>query len=300
MAKPKAKPDTLSVQRTEHVPLVEVSGVCLRRGADGSMSLIAIGDRSAVAAWVVLPEDDDEAWVWSEVDITKVQGSLMPIRDPQIEAVCSDGEGRVLLLQEAPARVELLDWVDERVVATVDLVIPAGHPLSEAWLDPEGSRGEGAVLLANGHILIAKEKDPPAFIEFGPAGETPSGCGPSTVLADGSAWPVAPGHQTFVALDTWTPSKELLEACEDFSDLEVGPDRRIYLLSDKSATICRLPELVPGTGHITAEQTWSLGDIDGKPEGLTFTKHGRAIVALDTRRAKHNLVVFDPPIVTWW
>ena len=300
MAKPTGKRHALSIQRTEHVPIVEVSGVCLRRGADGRMSLIAIGDRSAVAAWVVLPEDDDEPWVWSEVDITHVKGSLMPMDDPQIEAVCSDGEGRVLLLQEAPARVELFDWTAEQVIATIDLDVPAGHPLSEAWLDPEGSRGEGAVLLANGHLLIAKEKDPPAFIEFGPAGESPSGLGPGTVLAGGSAWPVDPGHQRFVALETWLPTDELLEACADFSDLEVGPDRRVYLLSDKSATISRLSELVPGAGHAAMERTWSLGQIDGKPEGLTFTRHGRAIVALDTRRAKSNLVVFDPPIVTWW
>lgn len=300
MARSVRRPDTLTVYRIEHVPLLEVSGVCLRRGEDSRMSLIAIGDRSAVAAWVALPEDEDEKWAWSTVDITKVKGSLMPMGNPQIEAVCSDGEGRVLLLQEDPARVELLDWAEENVVATIDLAVEAGHPLSQAWLDPEGSRGEGVVLLANGHLLVAKEKDPPAFIEFGPAGATPAGCGRETMLAEGAGWPIAPGHHTFVALDTWMPSDELLEASADFSDLEVGPDRHLYLLSDKSATICRLPELVPGTGHITLERAWSLGDIDGKPEGLTFTQHGRAIVALDTRKAKNNLVVLDPPIITWW
>ena len=300
MAKPKDKPHPLSVQRTEHVPIVEVSGVCLRRGDEGSMTLIAIGDRSAVAAWVALPEDDDDPWEWSEVDITKVEGSALPMQNPQLEAVCADGAGRVLLLQEAPARAELLDWADERVSATIDLDVPPGHPLHEAWIDPEGSRGEGAVLLANGHLLIAKEKDPPAFIEFGPAGESPSGCGASTVLGDGKAWPIEPGRHTFVALDTWIPSNELLEACADFSDLEVGPDRRIYLLSDKSASIVRLPELVPGAARVDAEQAWSLRDVEGKPEGLTFTRHGRAIVALDTRRAKNNLIILDPPIVTWW
>ncbi len=185
-------------------------------------------------------------------------------------------------------------------MATFDLVVPDGHPLADAWHDPDASRGEGAVLLANGHLLIAKEKDPAAFIEFGPADERPSGFDPGSVLPDGAAWPVEPGHHEYVALDTWMPTDELLEACADFSDLEVGPDHRLYLLSDKSATIARLPVLEPGTGETTTERTWSLGKVDGKPEGLTFTRHGRAIVALDTRRAKSNLVVFDPPIVTWW
>lgn len=300
MVKTGSQPNTLSVHRTVHVPLAEVSGVCLRRGARGRMSLIAISDRTAVAAWVVLPEDDDEEWSWSKTDIKGVEGSLIPKKDPQIEAVCADGAGRVLLLQEAPARVELLDWEAERVVATIDLDIEPGHPLREAWLDPEGSRGEGVVLLSNGHLLVAKEKDPPAFIEFGPKGDRPSGLGSDATLSGGTAWPIEQGHHTFVSLDTWLPTDQLLKACADFSDLEIGPDGRLYLLSDKSATISRLTELVPGTGMASVERTWSLGGVDGKPEGLTFTRHGRAIVALDTRGAENNLVVLDPPVVTWW
>ena len=297
---PKARSERLSIQRIVHVPLEEVSGICLRREADGRTSLIAIGDRAAVAAWALIPDEDDGAYEWSEMDITGVAGSQMPMKNPQIEAVCADGEGRVLLLQEDPARVELLDWKDRKVIAMIDLELPADHPLSKAWLDPEGSKGEGAVLLKNGHLLIAKEKDPPAFIEFGPAGERPSGCGAQSVLPDGAPWPIEAGQHTFVALATWMPTAELLEVCADFSDLEVGPDKRLYLLSDKSASICRLHDLTPDTEHARAESSWRLKDVEGKPEGLAFSRHGRAIVALDTRRARNNLVILDPPIVTWW
>jgi hypothetical protein len=300
MVKARSRSNVLSVQRTENVPLKEVSGVCLRRGAEGRMSLIAISDRQAVAAWVVLPEDDDESWTWFEMDIKGVVGSLMPGKDPQIEAVCADGIGRVLLLQEDPARVELIDWEEERVITTIDLEVEPGHPLHKAWTDPDGSRGEGAVLLRNGHLLIGKEKDPPAFVEFGPKGDRPSGTVTGATLSGGAAWPIEPGHHTFVELATWMPTEELLTAAADFSDLEVGPDGRLYLLSDKSFTISRLADLVPGEESATVERTWSLGNIEGKPEGLTFTRHGRAIVALDTRRAENNLVVLDPPVVTWW
>jgi hypothetical protein len=156
------------------------------------------------------------------------------------------------------------------------------------------------VLLANGHVLIAKEKDPPAFIEFGPAGAAPSGCGPDSVLADGKPWPVKPGKNSYVALATWMPSADLLEDCEDFSDLEIGPDHRLYLLSDKSATICRLQELSPDSSTANVDAVWRLDDIVGKPEGLAFTRHGRAIVALDTRKARENLLILDPPIISWW
>ena len=290
----------LTVLRTAHIPLVEVSGVTLRRDPDGDVGLIAIGDRSAVAAWVVLPDDDEGDYEWSETDVSALEGSLVPAHDSQLEVVCADGAGRVLLIQEDPPRAELLDWAERRVLATIALDVPMGHALHGAWIDPDASHGEGAVLLANGHLLVAKEKDPPAFMEFGPARGVSSGCSPSTVLSDGAPWPVKPGEHTYVPLATWMPSKELLAACEDFSDLEGGPDHRLYMLSDKSASIARLPDLPAGGGLATADRTWRIMDADGKPEGLAFTRHGRAIVTLDTRQMMHNLVVLDPPIVTWW
>ena len=101
---------TLSVLRTEDVPLQEVSGVCLRREAGGDMALVAFGDRTSIAAWVELPSDDAGAYVWQTVDLADVKGSLIPRDDPQVEAVCADGAGRILILQESPPRVELLDW----------------------------------------------------------------------------------------------------------------------------------------------------------------------------------------------
>lgn len=293
----RARRRDLSVVRTIHVPLAELSGVTLRRAED-SLSLIAIGDRSAVAAWVVLPDAETEDYMWTTVDISAVKGSSFPARDSQIEAVSADGQGRVLLLQEDPPRVELLDWEAGLIVAAVDLVVPPDHALHRAWLDPDGSRGEGVVPLADGHLLVAKEKDPAAFLEFGPAGETASGCSAGTVLDAGAPWPVPPGENEYVVLATWMPSKALLQGCADFSDLEIGPDRRLYVLSDKSGSIARLPDLTPRGGRVAAEQTWRLSGIDGKPEGLAFTRQGHAIVALDTPRQANNLVVFDPPIVT--
>jgi hypothetical protein len=100
----------------------------------------------------------------------------------------------------------------------------------------------------------------------------------------------------FVPLAVWNPSDKLRANCEDFSDLEVGPDRRLYLLSDKSQSIARVGELVVGDGVARAEEVWKLPFMNGKPEGLALTRNGRAIVALDTRKAKENLVLLEPPI----
>ena len=174
--------------------------------------------------------------------------------------------------------------------------MPEGHPLHDSWVDAESSQGEGAAFMQNGHLLIAKEKDPAAFVEFGPEGEAPSGFGSESALEGGAAWPTDQGDRVFVPLAVWTPSVKLEANCADFSDLEVGPDRRLYLLSDKSQAIARVGELVVGDPVARADEVWQLPRLDGKPEGLALTRNGRAMVALDTKLAKENLVLLEPPI----
>jgi hypothetical protein len=105
----KSNNNRLQVCRMIDVPLHEVSGICLRRGRKGRMSLIAVGDRMSKIAWFSLPRSDDGRIDWHTSDIAELSGSMLPQDDPQIEAVCADGLGRVLLLQETPPRVELID-----------------------------------------------------------------------------------------------------------------------------------------------------------------------------------------------
>ena len=286
----------LAICRVVDVPLKEVSGICLRRGPAGELALLAIGDRVAVAAWFAQPKDDMEALAWQTADVTRLEGSRLPEDDPDIEAICADGAGRVLLLQESPPRAELIDPATRRVVASIALEIPGDDRLARAWADPAGSRGEGAVLLPGGHLLVAKEKDPAALIEFGPPGARPVGLARGGALAPGAPWEAEPGDQRHVALAVWWPDKGLRTACADFSDLEVGPDGFLYVLSDKSGSVARLSDLQPTGGVVSAPATWRLGDLEGKPEGLAFTPNGRALVALDTRKARHNLVLLEPPI----
>ncbi|MET0773757.1 MAG: hypothetical protein ABWZ82_11785 [Candidatus Limnocylindrales bacterium] len=287
---------SLHVYRVEDVPLKEVSGVCLRRGPGGELSLVAIGDRVAVAAWFVQPQDDQAPIEWHRADVAGLEGSRLPKDEPQIEAVCADGAGRVLLLQEWPTRTELIDPVARRVVASLMLDVPDDHPLAESWTDPKGSHGEGAVFLRGAHLLVAKEKDPPALIEFGPPGDVASGFARGQALPPGAEWPIGPGEHRYVALATWMPDRGLAKACADFSDLEIGPDGHLYLLSDKSGSIARLSDLPADGGSVSALASWGIPRLKGKPEGLAFTPSGRPLVALDTRKARHNLVLLEPPI----
>ena len=175
----------LQARRVIDVPLREVSGISLRRGRAGRMSIVAVGDHAAKVAWFSLPRNDEGRIIWQTSDIAKLSGSLLPKRDSQIEAVCADGLGRVLLLQETPPRVELIDLNGPKVVASIDLVVEGHDGIGQAWSRPKGSRGEGMALLPGGHLLVAKEKKPAALIEFGPVNSRSRGLVRGGALPDG-------------------------------------------------------------------------------------------------------------------
>jgi hypothetical protein len=263
--------DKLKVRRVVDAPLREVSGICLRRGRNGRMSLIAVGDHAAKAAWFSLSRSDEGRIYWHTRNIAKLPGSLLPKRGSQIEAVCADGLGRILLLQETPPRVELIDPKASKVIASIDLIVEGRGKLARAWSDPKGSRGEGMALLPSGHLLIAKEKKPAVLIEFGPTHSRSRGLVRGAALPDGQRWPIKKGDHRYVALATWIPDKKLAKYCADFSDLEIGPDGCLYLLSDQSCTIARLDDLPAGGGTAALLDAWRVEDVDGKPEGLAFT-----------------------------
>jgi hypothetical protein len=296
MPRGKLHTKVLRVCRVVDAPVHELSGICLHRSQSGRLSLVAVGDRVAKIAWFAEPRRDDGRIKWRTRNIAKLAGSKLPKRDPQIEAICADGLGRILLLQETPPRVEFIDPKTSKVVASIDLAVEGRGEIARAWNDPEGSRGEGAVLLPNGHLLVAKEKEPAALIEFGPPNSPSLGLARGGALRDGKRWPIKKGRHRFVSLAIWRPDKTLAKTCKDFSDLEIGPDRHLYLLSDKSSTIARLGDLPAGGGTVALLDAWPLGEVDGKPEGLAFTAQGRAIVGLDTREPRRNLLLLEPAI----
>jgi hypothetical protein len=286
----------LEVDRMVDVPLREISGICVRRSRNRQVSLVAVGDHAAHLAWAPLSGWMNGKLDWHVVDITKLAKSELPKRDPQIEAVCADGAGRVLLLQESPPRAELVDLGASKVIASISLEFEGRSELARSWASLHGSRGEGVVLLPGGHLLIAKEKDPAALIEFGPRGSPSKGLTQGRGLKTSARWSVSAGQQTLVACAVWTPDEKLTEICADFSDLAIGPDDRLYLLSDKSEAIARIDNLKPEGGTASLTAAWRLSDLGGKPEGLAFTADGSAIVALDRRKSRRNLVLLKPAI----
>jgi hypothetical protein len=285
------------------IPLAEVSGLALGRDRAGRLTLVAIGDRSATIAWADV-QDGYADLAWQTLDLRHAEGTRIPSVDPQLEALAVDGALGILLVQEHPNRAELIDSGDRRVRSHIILEVPDRPGLESlrvSWLDPDCSHAEGVVLLRGGHLLVLKEKDPAALMEFGPAGDTALGFGPGSWLARSDPWPVAEGEVTLELLALWHAGPGVRGACPDFSDAEVGLLGNLVLLSDQGRTVAVVPGRPPGDdpyrGDFEAERVWALSGIRDKPEGLAVLPDGTVLVACDRRKVKPNL--FAIPRQAW-
>jgi hypothetical protein len=266
----------LAVQDVADLPLREVSGLTRR----GPTDMVAVGDHDPI---VLLAGVDAWPPTWRPVDLSALE---LPEGGTQFEAVVPTGGDTVLILQEEPARVLHVALSAPAVVGVLLLEVPEGHALREAWMADRSSRGESLLLLNGGHLLVVKEKNPAAVLEFGPVGEAAVGWrrGDATT-------PPSLGDHDLTTLATWWLSDDLADMLEDVSDATIGPDGRLYLLSDKSSSIIRLADvLAPGGGPIEADAVWH---IEGKPEnaeGLVILDDGTPLVALDTKKGQENLL----------
>lgn len=270
-----SKPPKLDVLDVADVPLRELSGFALR-----SDEVLAVGDReptiftAAVASWPLQ---------WRAIDLS---GLNLPDGGTQFEAVVPTGPDTVLVLQEQPARVLNIDLAGPALLGQVHLDVPEGHQLRDAWLGDRSSRGESLLLAERGHLIVVKEKDPPAILEFGPPGDAPAGW-----RRGGSPVPPLPGDATLTVLATWWLGEKLQRQLPDISDATVGPDGRLYLLSDQGASLARLPDLLdPRGGTVEAVAVWRIGGGSDNPEGLVILPDGTPLVGLDTKSPRRNLL----------
>ena len=270
-----SKPPKLVVRDVADVPLREVSGLVLR----GS-ELLAVGDHDPVVFTAPL-----QPWplLWQGTDLA---GLELPDGGTQFEAIQPTGERTVLVLQEQPARVLHIDLSVPELIGTLLLDVPDGHRLREAWLGDRSSRGESLVLADRGHLLVVKEKDPTAILEFGPAGDDPVGW-----RKGGPTVPPGPGDATLTVLATWWLSGELAKWLPDVSDVTLGPDGRLYMLSDQGSAIARLPDVLdPRGGEVEAAAIWRIAGSPENAEGLVILDDGTALVGLDTKSPRRNLL----------
>jgi hypothetical protein len=264
------------------------------------VTVAAIGDRSATIAWAPAGDAATEMR-WQTLALREATGTRITERDPQLEAIAVDGALGVLLVQEWPCRAEYIDARQRRVVAHVSLDIPVGagsKELRRSWADAAGSHAEGVVLLKAHHLLIVKEKDPAALLEFGPAGDAPLGFGTGQWLDPGQPWWQGAGDDSprqvpLVLLASWDPTPATTAACPDLSDAEVGLRGNLVLLSDKGRSIAVVaatgPAEHPFSGSFEPIVVWRISGIEDKPEGIAMLPDGDVLVACDRRKPTKNL-----------
>jgi hypothetical protein len=290
------------------IPLAEVSGLAIGRDREDRVTVAAIGDRAATIAWAQVGDDIVDL-DWQTLSLMHAEGTRIPGTDPQLEAIAVDGALGILLVQETPCRAEYIDARHRRVLAHVTLDIPTGcgsQALRRSWEDPDGSHAEGVVMLRDGHLLVVKEKDPAALLEFGPAGDAPLGFGAGTRLEAGKAWrevAAAPPAQevSLVLLAVWEPTTAMREVCPDLSDATVGPAGNLILLIDQGRCIAVVPASGPGpdafAGSFEATAAWRMSGIEDKPEGIVMLPTLDVLVACDRRKPRRNLFVI--PRAQW-
>lgn len=261
------------------LPIEEVSGLGHRK-LGSKRQYLAIADASST----LLTFDISAQGRVSAIEQRDLSG-IFRREASQWEAVAGDGDGRVFFLEEARDRIHVVDKNLRKIIHEIKLVIPREHPLSADWAADENSRGEGMVLLNNGHVIVAKEKAPAALVEFVPRGEAPAGYSADLALGD-AAFKLPSGEQSeLVASKHWLLKNGDLATIGDISDLALDEENRLLLLSDQGRAIVSIERTLDvGEARIDLREIFALPREVSKPEGLAFAD-GRPFVAVDGKNA---------------
>jgi hypothetical protein len=282
----------LTVRQVFDLQLREVSGICERAAGDGRpRQLLAVGDdRHQLLVGDLEPEVPDE-FALHDLEPLLVGAGVRIGQSSQWEGVDSDETGRVFVLREVPGTVFVFDPGLRRLLHVIDLTVEDDPGEERAWRADENALGEGLLLLGNGHLFVVKEDKPRQLLEFGPPGARAEGLRDDLPIAHASEFPTPPERRvTFRLLTAWDLGGAAMERIGDLSDVTVGPDGRIYLLSDESRCIARLQAtLDPDDRLVEVDRIWPLPDRLHQPEGLIITRDWEVLVAVDHDEPRENL-----------
>lgn len=278
-------------------PLREASALAVRPTAAGAgaAEIVAVDDEGYQLARALIagdlleiqPDPDNVTEVMKAARLHSPSGS-------DFEGVACDVSRRVFVLQEGASRIVVFNADLTQVVHTISMVVGADEPgFGPEWRDDSNSRGEGLLLLRNGHVLIAKQKKQPRLIEFGPAGEEAGGFEPGSALPAGEQFSLPAPDVDFVALASWPVAIGI--PLESINDLAVDEWGRLLVVSSLSRRVGRLNGKLDSHGGAATFELWELHpdifDEDGdRAEGLVWVPEWGWFVALDLQRHAPNLV----------
>lgn len=288
------KVQSLGIRALLDAPLREISGLGRRpHSPQGPQQVLAVGDEDFTLAVATVGRDGalGEFRRHGLKDVLQGSGAS---GSSEWEAADGDRSGRVFILQESPGVVFIFSPNLDRLLHRVELSVQDSNAVD--WDRLPNSQGEGLVLLAGGHFLIAKEKDPPLLMEFGPRGDGARGVDSGSLLLGREEFTLPPDERAQqVLLTIWELDEDAASRISDISDVAVGPDQRLYLLSDESRCIARLESSVsPGQRRVRVTGMWRLPDEAEQPEGLVLLDDMTPVVAIDSQEPAGNVFVLDP------
>lgn len=281
--------DELEIRDRWRVDLPELSALALRTREEGqSPELLGVGDRSFS---IFTGEADPPGASTISADLAHEVSTWMSTPDgtSQWEGLAVDGTGRAFVLQEHSGRKSEPSHVfgfDSRLQARVSVVAlrveADGAEWQSEWAQDKNARGEALLLLRGGHILVAKQKEPVQFIEFGPRGADPHGLDASRFLdLDESFDHPSEPFVEFEPLASWGLPGEDRDELETVNDLAIA-EGSLYAVSRKAGVIALLDaRAAPDEDSISIERCWRIPDAVAHPEGLVIRDGALPIVADD-------------------
>jgi hypothetical protein len=277
----------LTVESRWRVELPELSALAIRFGEDArSRELLGIGDTSfsIVAGETQLP---GASTVSADLADSVSRWTLDPDAGSQWEGLAADGTGCAFVLQEhagderEPSHVFVFAHDLRERVCVIALLVDDGADWNEEWNDNKNARGEALVLLRDGHLLVAKQKDPVRFIEFGPRGAEAAGLDPSRFLGDKPfEYPSDPLVE-YVPLASWGVARADRDELATVNDLAVF-EGRLYAISRKSHLMVQLEaRATPEEDSVSVERRWAVPADVKNPEGIAIGAGLVPIVADD-------------------
>ena len=110
--------------------------------------------------------------------------------------------------------------------ATIELEVDPARPgYGAAWRADANARGESLQVLPNGHLLVAKQKDPVVLVEFGPAGDAPVGLASTQLGRSGEPFRFR-AESPYVVLADWQVAAGA--GVRSLNDLSVDDAGRLY------------------------------------------------------------------------
>jgi hypothetical protein len=282
----------LDVAMVWDLDLREVSAICERPAGHGRpRQVLAVGDQTHYILVGELRAGGPGRFERHDIAPLLADAGLRTPESSQWEGIDTDATGRVFVLREVPGTVLVFDAALQTLLHVFPLTVEDDPAELAEWEADDNALGEGLLLLRNGNLFVVKENKPCQLLEFGLPGARPEGMNDALLVAHASEFPTPLEHRvTFRLLTGWDLGGAAMDRIGDLSDVTVGPDGRIYVLSDESRCIARLQAtLAPDDHLVEVDRIWHLPDRLRQPEGLAITRDWEVLVATDHDEPRENL-----------